>query len=123
MKKTTKATKKVTARRIIPASFSFDSIQLVKRLLSAAPARAREVLVRRFGLGTHPERETLESIGDRSSITRERVRQIEAAGLDAVRASKAFQEAKSAFEELARYVSSLGVVVPRRNAPCHARER
>src|SRR3990167_10370228 len=93
-------------------SFSFDSAALVKRLLAAAPARAREVLVRRFGLGTIPVRETLEAIGDRSSITRERVRQIEAAGLDAIRASKAFKEAASAFEEIAQYIHSLGAIVP-----------
>ena len=94
------------------ASFSFDSVALVKRLLAAVPERAREVLIRRFGLGTNAERETLESIGDRSGITRERVRQIEAAGLDAIRASKAFKESSAAFEELARYVHSLGAVVP-----------
>ncbi|MDP2655243.1 MAG: sigma factor-like helix-turn-helix DNA-binding protein [bacterium] len=94
------------------AAFSFDSAVLVKKLLSAAPERAREVLVRRFGLGSNPERETLESIGDRTSITRERVRQIEAAGLDAVRASKTFKDSSGAFEEIARYIHSLGAIVP-----------
>lgn len=93
-------------------TFSFDSASLVKRLLAAAPERAREVLTRRFGLGTTSTRETLEAIGDHAGITRERVRQIEAAGLDAVRASKAFKEAKAAFEELAAYVESLGAIVP-----------
>ncbi|MHB8710459.1 MAG: sigma factor-like helix-turn-helix DNA-binding protein [Minisyncoccota bacterium] len=94
------------------ALFSFDSATLVKRLLAVAPARAREVLIRRFGLGASPVRETLEAIGERSSITRERVRQIEAAGLDAIRASKIFKEASAAFEELAQYVKSLGAIVP-----------
>src|SRR6185369_14646098 len=108
-----KATKKRTAVKAAPsASFSFDSAALVKRLLAAAPERAREVLIRRFGLGTAATRETLEAIGDRSSITRERVRQIEAAGLDAVRASKAFKEAESAFEEVADYIESIGVMIP-----------
>ena len=93
-------------------AFSFDSAVLVKRLLAAAPERAREVLVRRFGLGTNSERETLESIGDRTSITRERVRQIEAAGLDAVRASRAFKDAAGAFEEITQYIHSLGAIVP-----------
>src|SRR5487761_2348795 len=102
MKKTTK-TKKGDKLAMAPASFSFDSATLVKRLLTAAPERARDVLVRRFGLGTNPERETLEAIGDRSSITRERVRQIEAAGLDAIRGNKIFKEAKAAFEEVAKY--------------------
>ena len=109
----TKVPKKArTAKMLVPVSFSFDSLALVKKLLAAAPERAREVLVRRFGLGTVSERETLEAIGDRSSITRERVRQIEAAGLDAIRASKAFKEAKDAFEELAQYIHHLGIIVP-----------
>ena len=112
MKKITKTKKHAAAKAGASASFSFDSSSLAKRLLAAAPARAREVLIRRFGLGANPERETLEAIGDRSGITRERVRQIEAAGLDAVRASKVFKDASSAFEELALYINSLGAIVP-----------
>lgn len=94
------------------ANFSFDSAALAKKLLSAAPTRSREVLVRRFGLGANPRRETLEAIGNRSSITRERVRQIEAAGLDAIRASRAFKDSSAAFDEIAQYIHSLGAVVP-----------
>lgn len=112
MKGVIKTKKHGTAKTVSPSSFSFDSAALVKKLLSAAPERAREVIVRRFGLGVNPERETLESIGDRTGITRERVRQIEAAGLDAVRASKTFREANAAFTELAHYVDSLGAIVP-----------
>lgn len=108
----TKTTKTKATKSVAPASFSFDSVTLVKHLLAAAPERAREVLVRRFGLGTNPKRETLEAIGDRSSITRERVRQIEAAGLDAIRTDKTFKEASAAFEELAQYIHSIGVIVP-----------
>ncbi|MCR4333575.1 MAG: hypothetical protein NUV60_00940 [Patescibacteria group bacterium] len=109
MNKTNKTTKKGGAKG---ASFSFDSAALAKRLLAAAPERAREVLTRRFGLGAVAARETLEAIGDLSGITRERVRQIEAAGLDAIRASKAFKEAVGAFEEIAQYIHSLGAIVP-----------
>lgn len=104
--------KKQTKRASTSASFSFDSAAVVKRLLTAAPERARDVIIRRFGLGASPERETLEAIGDRFGITRERVRQIEAAGLDAIRASKAFKDSKSVFEELADYIGSLGAIVP-----------
>jgi DNA-directed RNA polymerase delta subunit len=112
MKKASSTGKHGKAKNSPSASFSFDSAVLAKRLLSAAPERAREVLIRRFGIGTNSERETLEAIGDRSSITRERVRQIEAAGLDAVRASKAFKDAASAFDEIAQYIHSLGAIVP-----------
>ena len=103
--------KKNAGKTVSMASFSFDSATVVKRLLAAAAPRARKVLVERFGLGTNSERETLEAIGDRLGITRERVRQIEAAGLSAVRGSKAFKESSSAFDELARYIDSLGVLV------------
>lgn len=115
MKKTSKTTptKKASAAKSAGSvTFSFDTAALVKRLLAAAPERAREVLIRRFGLGTQAERETLEAIGDRSRITRERVRQIEAAGLDAIRANKAFKEAGSAFEEIAVAIHKLGAMVP-----------
>lgn len=90
---------------------SFDSAALVKALLAEVPERAREVLVFRFGLGTSSERETLEAIGERWGITRERVRQIEAAGLEAIRSSKAFDDAQQAFNELSDYMHTLGAVV------------
>lgn len=91
---------------------SFDSTQLVKKLLGEISDRAREVLTLRFGLGTTSSRETLESIGERWSITRERVRQIEAAAIEAVRASAAFKDAAPAFAELCTYIESQGGILP-----------
>lgn len=91
---------------------SFDSAAVVKRLLAEIPERSREVLTLRFGLGTGSERETLESIGERWSITRERVRQIEAAAIEAVRGSKAFKDAKAAFDELTAYIETQGSILP-----------
>lgn len=91
---------------------SFDSTVLVKKLLGEISDRGREVLTLRFGLGTAGTRETLESIGERWGITRERVRQIEAAAIDSVQSSQTFRDAKSAFEELRRYVESLGAIIP-----------
>ena len=55
---------------------------------------------------------TLEDIGTRVGLTRERVRQIEAAGLSAIRGSKAFKEAAGAFDEITKYIESIGVIVP-----------
>lgn len=108
-----KSVKKATGKKVpAKASFSFDDGALVRRLLAAAPERSRDVLTRRFGLATNTKRETLEAIGERSGITRERVRQIEAAGLEAVRESKAFKEASGAFTELARFIESLGAIAP-----------
>ncbi len=109
-KSAAKGAKKNAPKPVI-TKMSFDSTQLVKHLLADVPDRAREVLIYRFGLGTSAERETLEAIGERWSITRERVRQIEAAGLDSVRASKTFKNANAAFDELRNYMNTLGVII------------
>ncbi|RDI75147.1 sigma70-ECF: RNA polymerase sigma factor, sigma-70 family [Gaiella occulta] len=55
--------------------------QALRRALSALPAREREVVVLRYGIGG-VEPKTLEEIGRRLGLTRERVRQIE---LDSLR--------------------------------------
>lgn len=117
----TAATKRAARAKAAPAArkaaaqpavkLGFDSAKLVKQLLEEVPERAREVLTYRFGLGASSERETLEAIGERWNITRERVRQIEAAGLEAIRGSKSFKNAKAAFDELSGYMHSLGAVV------------
>jgi DNA-directed RNA polymerase sigma subunit (sigma70/sigma32) len=52
------------------------------------------------------ERVTLESIGQRYGITRERVRQIENHALAALKKSPAFTEANAAFHELERIIDS-----------------
>ncbi len=111
-KKPAKKVIKKAAPKKAAASFTFDTNTVVKRLISEVPERAREVLVYRFGLGTSSTRETLEAIGERWSITRERVRQIEATGIEAIRNSKAFTDALPAFDELASYIRSMGGIVP-----------
>lgn len=104
------ATKKAPAKKA-GSALSFDTSALVKRLLSEVPERAREVLVLRFGLGTSAARETLEAIGERWGITRERVRQIEAAGIEAIRTSKAFDDSAPNFDELCLRIQEMGGVV------------
>jgi RNA polymerase primary sigma factor len=53
-----------------------DVIRRVQDALAGLPVREREILFRRFGLDGEGE-ETLEEVGDRLGVTRERVRQIE----------------------------------------------
>ncbi len=109
-KSVAKSTKSSTSKQAAP--LSFDSTAIVKKLLSEVPERAREVLSLRFGLGTTSERQTLEAIGERWGITRERVRQIEASGIESVRQGAAFKASQAAFAELASHIESLGSVVP-----------
>ncbi|MDQ1300033.1 MAG: HARE-type protein [Patescibacteria group bacterium] len=113
LKKAAAAPKKAPgAKKKASASISFDTTTLVKRLLSEVPERAREVLIFRFGLGTKVSRDTLEAIGERWSITRERVRQIEAAGIESIRNSKAFKDSQDSFDELCQYITALGGIIP-----------
>jgi len=89
----------------------FKPKAIVKKLLVALPERSRIVLESRFGLGTSAERVTLEAIGKRYGITRERVRQIENHALAALKKSPAFVQAEAAFHELERIIDSLGGIV------------
>ncbi|MEK7567072.1 MAG: sigma factor-like helix-turn-helix DNA-binding protein [Patescibacteria group bacterium] len=73
---------------------------LAKVLLKELSGRARDVVERRFGIGTRAKRQTLESIGQTYKITRERVRQIEAAAINKMRLSSAFAGSDQIFSEL-----------------------
>jgi len=89
----------------------FKPKAIVRKLLASLPERSRTVLEARFGLGVNPERVTLESIGKKYGITRERVRQIENHALASLKKAPAFGEASAAFEELERIIDSLGGIV------------
>ncbi len=91
-------------------TITFKPKQVVKKLLTVIPERARSVIEGRFGLGDG-KKMTLEAIGKKYSITRERVRQIENAALELIRKSEAFKQSQEAFNELKDVVISLGGVV------------
>ncbi len=90
---------------------SFKPKVSVKRLLSALPERARDVVVNRYGLGESAKKLTLEAIGKKYGITRERVRQIENYALASIRKSDAYTKEKPAFTELEQLLTSLGGLV------------
>ncbi|MDD4989251.1 MAG: sigma factor-like helix-turn-helix DNA-binding protein [Candidatus Pacebacteria bacterium] len=89
-------------------AIKFKPKQVTKRLLGVLPARARDVLVSRFGLGAKAERMTLEAIGQTYSITRERVRQIENYAIHNVKKSEAYKKEKAVFDELDAVLHELG---------------
>ena len=78
-------------------TITFKPKQVTKRILSNIPSRAYEVIVNRFGLTDDAERKTLEAIGQKYHITRERVRQIENAALTLIRKSDSFKNEKEVF--------------------------
>ncbi len=82
----------------------------VERVLRQLPDRNRDILASRFGIG-RAGRETLESIGRRYNITRERVRQIEEASLSKLRTLPEFEELGSIFGHVAQYLDTKGGVL------------
>lgn len=92
-------------------TLTFKPKQVTKKILSNLPDRAYEVIVNRFGLTTDAQRKTLEAIGQKYGITRERVRQIENSALALIRKSESFKNEKEVFEELKKLMHTLGGIV------------
>src|SRR3989344_2109415 len=90
---------------------SFKPKQVTKRLLSVLGDRAQDVITSRFGLGADTKRMTLEAIGKKYKITRERVRQIENYSIINIRKSKEYVKEKAAFDELRDAIEALGAII------------
>jgi ornithine carbamoyltransferase len=91
-------------------TITFKPKQVTKRMLSGLPPRAHEVIVNRFGITDDAQRKTLEAIGQKYGITRERVRQIENSALSLIRKSDFFKNEKDVFEELKKLIKTVDVV-------------
>ncbi|MDQ3076599.1 MAG: hypothetical protein M3Q63_00880 [bacterium] len=92
-------------------AITFKPKQVTKHLLALLPERARDVMTSRYGLGKSSERMTLESIGKKYNITRERVRQIENHAISTIRKSKEYAKEKKVFEELEAIIHSMGGII------------
>ena len=92
-------------------SVNFKPKQTTKKLLKHLQDRAQQVVINRFGLGDTGEQMTLEAIGQKYGITRERVRQIENFALNAIKKSDSFHEAEEIFTELKTIIHDLGGII------------
>ena len=84
----------------------------IDNFLGLLNSRSRLIIENRFGIGTNSEPQTLESIGEGYSITRERVRQIEQDALRAIKQSEEYKSGqntektlKTVFEEKGRLLT------------------
>ena len=93
------------------ATISFKPKQVTKRITSHLHDRANDVIMSRFGLTPDAVRKTLEEIGKKYNITRERVRQIEDAAITLIKKSDAYKEEQTVFDELKDLIVSLGSIV------------
>lgn len=92
-------------------TLTFNPKQVVKRLLSSLPLRAQDVIMGRFGLNQNGDEMTLEAIGKKYGITRERVRQIENYAISHIRKADSYNKEKIIFDELLEIVQKMGGVI------------
>ncbi len=93
------------------STISFKPKKITKKIISELANRASDVIMNRFGLTVDGERKTLEEIGKKYNITRERVRQVEDAALMSIKKSDAYKEEQAVFDELKELVKELGSIV------------
>ena len=101
------------------STISFKPKQVTKKITSHLQDRASDVVMNRFGLTTDAKRKTLEEIGKKYNITRERVRQIEDAALNSIKKSETYKSEQAVFEELKQLINSLGSVVGEQDLLSH----
>ena len=93
------------------STISFKPKKVTKKITSNLQDRASDVIMNRFGLTADGTRKTLEEIGKKYNITRERVRQVEDVALNFIKKSDAYKSEQAAFEELKQLMHKLGSIV------------
>lgn len=100
-------------------TIKFKPKQVTKRLMAVLGDRARDVMTRRYGLDENGKKMTLEAIGKKYGITRERVRQIENHSIAVIRKSKDYAKEKASFDQLRDYINALGGIVSEEDLLAH----
>lgn len=93
------------------AILTFKPKIITKQLTSCLKDRTRDIIVQRFGLSESAEKKTLEAIGDRYGITRERIRQITNFALDSIKENPSFDSYGEIFNELKDAIHRKGKIV------------
>jgi hypothetical protein len=92
-------------------TISFKPKKVTKKIISQLQARTSDVIMNRFGLTADGKRKTLEEIGKKYNITRERVRQVEDAAIAFIKKSDVYKSEQAIFDELKQVVRKLGSIV------------
>jgi len=92
-------------------TIGFKPKNVTKKLVNELPDRARDVLIKRYGLDSGGNAMTLEAIGELYGVTRERVRQIENNSLMKLRKSSVISNYHDVIDELHQKIDTLGGVV------------
>ncbi len=100
----------VTKSKTLVIKPKFQPKKVSKKALSDLPERMQDVLVERFGLESGI-RKTLDSIGKRYGITRERVRQIEKSAMVMIKNTQSYNELHDVFSEIKEMIDAQGGIV------------
>ena len=92
-------------------TISFKPKKVTKKITSHLQNRALDVILSRFGLTADGARKTLEEIGKKYGITRERVRQVEETALNLIKKSDIYKGEQAVFDELRQLMHKLGSIV------------
>ncbi|MBU6310372.1 hypothetical protein KGO06_00355 [Patescibacteria group bacterium] len=94
------------------AKLTFKPKDVSKRLVDILPERSKDVITSRYGLLGKKQSETLDAIGKRYGITRERVRQIENHALKQIQDSPVLVKETDSLTQLEAAIRELGAVLP-----------
>ncbi|TSC77859.1 MAG: hypothetical protein G01um101429_930 [Parcubacteria group bacterium Gr01-1014_29] len=89
----------------------FNLTKASEMLILSLPKRSGVILEKRFGLGKTGSRHTLEAIGQKYGITRERVRQIERDAIGRIRKASVYNEVMPIFLSFRNYIIDNGGVM------------
>jgi len=93
-------------------TISFKPKKVTKGLILGLNERAQDVLFQRFGLSdNNTQKKTLDAIGKKYGITRERVRQIENFAINKIKQSPSFETIEDVFTEIKDKIESQGKIV------------
>src|SRR3989344_2342680 len=98
----------------MPTKLPFKPASITKRLVAVLPERSRDVITARYALEGGSRSETLDSIGKRYGITRERVRQIENHAIKLIQESDALVKEAGSFKALEEAIRDLGGLLTER---------
>jgi len=92
---------------------SFKPNIVINNLISGLKDRTKDIMAQRFGF-INPERKTLDAIGQKYNITRERVRQVINFALNSIKQSPAIESVQPAFSELKDVIGKKGWILSER---------
>lgn len=96
---------KIIQSKISKDALNFNASDILSRIFNNVSEKEKEILIRRFGL-EGGEKQTLEEIGKKHSITRERIRQIQAAVIKKIKSLDDLQNQISSFSNIIKRILS-----------------